>query len=90
MFSSELVSGNMNTENKENVSQMNSQEDKGSPNLKTDEVKNKIDAALALGKRAIIGKVPCTNLITLKLWLICFYFRIIRELLALFLNAVNL
>merc|ERR1712227_286975 len=52
----ELVSGNMNTENKENVSQMNSQEDKGSPNLKTDEVKNKIDAALALGKRAIIGK----------------------------------
>merc|ERR1711937_1037644 len=52
----ELVSGNMNTENKENVSQMNSQEDKVSPNLKTDEVKNKIDAALALGKRAIIGK----------------------------------
>lgn len=56
----------MNTENKENVSQMNGQGDKGSPNLKTDEVKNKIDAALALGKRAIIGKVPCTNLIPLE------------------------
>lgn len=57
----------MNTENKENVSQMNGQEDKGSPNLKTDEVKNKIDAALALGKRAIIGKVHCTNLVALEL-----------------------
>ena len=56
-FHSEFVSVKMNTENKENVSQANVQIDKESQDLKTDEIKTKIDAAFALGKRAIIGKV---------------------------------